>query len=324
MKTKSVILYTIAAVTLLSGTTNCKQKPNAPIATNESTMQAPTPADTTLSPFPDRDSESDSVSEYEFSIDSAAVFGDMRTYTIKKSAHSDGGGTCYLEVDYPICDSDILKRYLLQYIITELDSFNLAGHTPYRLSDLSIQAIDTLVGTCAWQMAKLLDEEVKGLEEDFGGPFPMLCGLRQLDLKMVSCTPKCVGYLASYQEFTGGAHGAYLFTPTIIRRSDGKCFTDIFKPEVEDSMQPILWKYLLESTGGTESDKESYREMVENYLETSHLPLPDKGGWIAHDGLHLHYQPYEIGNWAMGAPDFVIPADKARPFVSDEVAALME
>ncbi len=312
--------HIIMAATTLLAMTCCTQQPKTP-ANNVHDTMTNVPGPIVFNPMPERELADEAP---QYGIDSAAVFGDMKMHLIKKSAVTEKGGSCYIEVDYPVCSNDTLKRYLLEYIITELDSFNQSDHAPIHMSDISVEAIDTIVGTCAWQMARYLDREIQELEEECGGHVPSLCGARSLFLKMVSATPKCVSYLATYEEFTGGAHGGYIYTPAVIRRSDGHRLTAIFKQGVEEQMQELLWEALL-ADSRTEEDKNSYRAMVEEYLGgSSHLPLPRKEPWIAADGVHLQYQSYQVGNWAMGAPETIIPAGKARPFLTEEAAALLE
>ncbi len=254
------------------------------------------------------------------------------TITVKRlSKYASSVGACTIEVDYPICSDTTLTRYLLDVITAEIDSFNVCEHVPYRLTDYTEEALDTIIGACAWQMTEILDEEVRETAELFGedAPFPTNSGSRRLELFLVAETPQCVSYRVLYEEFTGGAHGMYSLTPITISKSDGHRITQILRPEMEDQMQELLWEGLMERIEGNDSARMAYREELEQYLEyaynnKSHLPLPQEEPWIAADGLHLQYQPYEICNWAMGAPEIVIPAEKARPFVSVEAATLLQ
>ena len=236
-------------------------------------------------------------------------------------------GLCIIKVDYPICSNDRLAHRLLEHIACELDSFCPADHAPYQLKDYSVEALDTLIGTCAWQTIPSLDEEVESWEESSSeGELP-ICGIRSLTLKFLTDMPKCVSYLTCYEEFSGGVHGMYYYWPCTIRKSDGKRLTNILKENLEEKMQEVLWNCLLNNA--EEDNKAGYREAFESYLDYAygnkkHLPLPEAEPWIGHDGLHLQYQPYEIGTWAMGSVEILIPTEQALPFVSDEAASLMK
>ncbi len=244
----------------------------------------------------------------------------ISTVRIEKDAEKDGAH-CHIGVDYPVCSDKKLQRHLLNYIMEEIDKFCFIDHEPFTLEDQSKEELDTIVGWCAWAMVDILKDEVaENTDEEGMSYFPS--GDRMLDLNMLCQAPKYVSYMSQYQEFTGGAHGMYAFIPATIVKSSGKRLTNILRPDKEEDMQSVLWEGLLEGT-----DDEQYRNDINEYLEYSGrpkdvLPLPENEPWLAPDGVHLQYQPYEICNWAMGAPVIVIPTEKALPFISDEAAKL--
>ena len=151
--------------------------------------------------------------------------------------------------------------------------------------------------------------------------------------------------MLSTEEFTGGIHGMYSYRPYVIRKSNGEVIKDIFKEENETGLKTLIWKYLYED------DPEHAKAVAENLKidstflkhirnvhsspKTSYDEL-DKAdlngldrisigkGWIDSKSVHIQYQPYQLGSWAMGATEVVIPLKEIMPYLTDEIMALLK
>ena len=59
-------------------------------------------------------------------------------------------------------------------------------------------------------------------------------------------------------------------------------------------------------------------------IEGEIIPLPANQPYLTPKGVAIEYKQYEIACYAAGMPSFVIPYDKARPFMTPEAKALLD
>lgn len=104
--------------------------------------------------------------------------------------------------------------------------------------------------------------------------------------------------------FTGGAHGNYY---TVLQSFDLKeakeiHFTDLFRPDAKDQLTEVLSQW--------------------SEFKSEDIYPTENVGFTA-EGLLFNYPPYEIGSYADGEIEIVLPYDVARDYLSDNARRLL-
>lgn len=133
----------------------------------------------------------------------------------------------------------------------------------------------------------------------------------------------CVFYSEMYQ-YLGGMHGGISGSGYITySKADGRRVTGILDPDAVMDMQDLLVQGIARYFA--ESGEEIPEDQVINYLfiEDGIIPLPKNEPYLSEDGLTLIYQQYEIAPYVIGMPQFTIPYDEVRPFMTEEARKLL-
>lgn len=128
-------------------------------------------------------------------------------------------------------------------------------------------------------------------------------------------------------QYTGGLHGIGFETGVTFSKSNGKTFgydmmKDTDSPEFKQFIKEGLRKFF--STEGQEalSDDDLLQELVSYSGSIDELPLPDSEPYLTEKGVTFLYQPYEISYYAAGKPEFTIPYDAIRPYLTPQAVEL--
>ena len=245
------------------------------------------------------------------------------------------GATSHMTVEFPTGDDSPLRRAIIDYIYQNLRTM---GNLTIHLEEGPLAPADKHVhfpsNTCDETVFKTFLEEVttivckqasddqqeyaKSLAEDGETYEVKWFDNRFIGIKAETDTyVSCVTY---WGEFCGGAHDSRGSNATTIRKSDGKPITPIFKEDVEEAMQPLLWKYLIISENP--DNPEEYRAEIKKFLKANYgnserLFLPEGTSYLAPDGVHILYQPLEICFWP-DEPEIIIPFSASKPFLTKE------
>lgn len=124
------------------------------------------------------------------------------------------------------------------------------------------------------------------------------------------CTLRIVGY-----DYRGGAHGMPFKYGVTFRRRDGhklnwKDFTMNRK-----SFSPIITEYC-------DGESLDMKEMKINGTLQLVLPTPDNDPWIEGDDIVFSYGAYEVGSYAQGMPEAIIPATSMPNTLSPSIRTL--
>lgn len=126
-----------------------------------------------------------------------------------------------------------------------------------------------------------------------------------------------VTYTTTDYIYLGGAHPSTTFSGRTVDRKTGqhvKLKVDKSKantPALQAIMRKGLTSYFNENGGmnGMELDDLLFLE------DPNAIPLPATALWINEKGVVFLYQPYEIGPYAIGAPEFAVPLDELKPYL---------
>ena len=173
-----------------------------------------------------------------------------------------------------------------------------------------VNSIEENDGLTDEQRKEILDD-MPGWEYDFG-----LLKERETDEYVV--------FLSQDYVYLGGAHGGVTGRGTLtFDKKDGHLVEQFLDPACLDAIQPLLRKGI--TAYFSEDDNEISPEELDNYLflESGVIPFPAWTPYPDEDGLVFTYQQYEIASYAAGMPNFTIPYEDLRPYLTPEAKALL-
>ncbi len=136
---------------------------------------------------------------------------------------------------------------------------------------------------------------------------------------------KCITWLFTYSQYTGGAHGFVIIYGATFRKADGRRFGHDLLANNYDAttkLTPMMLSGLCEYF---EADQET---VVHDYTDSKitewQVALPKYGPWFTEGGVEFLYQQYEIAAYAAGMPSFTIPYAKMEGILSHAAAELLK
>ena len=180
-------------------------------------------------------------------------------------------------------------------------------------------ALTTADSDVAQRAADAINTYVTSVMDEFGGssewlqdpktnPDGRLGELRLTATQRVASEIMTLIALEGY-EFTGGAHGLPLLHTIAFNPATGEQFT---------------WADGITAAGMSVVSAEVRRQVAaqigvdttDEWLTTGSLEPMNVGlWWPAADGLHLTYQPYSLGPYAIGTPEVTIPWSLIEPYL---------
>ena len=173
-----------------------------------------------------------------------------------------------------------------------------------------VNSIEENDGLTDEQRKEILDD-MPGWEYDFG-----LLKERETDGYVV--------FLSQDYVYLGGAHGGVTGRGSLtFDKKDGHLVEQFLDPACLDAIQPLLRKGI--TAYFSEDDNEISPEELDNYLflESGVIPFPAWTPYPDEDGLVFTYQQYEIASYAAGMPNFTVPYEDLRPYLTPEAKALL-
>ena len=218
-------------------------------------------------------------------------------------------GTYEEERQFPAFKGDAGKtESLLTYYRDK--ALEVLGKLSQEDYDERVSSIEENDGLTDEQRQEILDD-MPGWEYDFG-----LLKERETD--------KYVVFLSQDYVYLGGAHGGVTGRGGLtFDKKDGHLVEQFLAPSCLDAIQPLLRKGI--TAYFSEDDNEISPEELDNYLflESGVVPFPAWTPYPDEDGLVFTYQQYEIASYAAGMPNFTIPFEDLRPYLTPEAKALL-
>ena len=218
-------------------------------------------------------------------------------------------GTYEEERQFPAFKGDAGKtESLLTYYRDK--ALEVLGKLSQEDYDERVSSIEENDGLTDEQRQEILDD-MPGWEYDFG-----LLKERETD--------KYVVFLSQDYVYLGGAHGGVTGQGGLtFDKKDGHLVEQFLDSACLDAIQPLLRKGI--TAYFSEDDNEISPEELDNYLflESGVIPFPAWTPYPDEDGLVFTYQQYEIASYAAGMPNFTIPFEDLRPYLTPEAKALL-
>lgn len=210
-----------------------------------------------------------------------------------------------IKADYPIHGDGAVANAIREYI-----SETLGGTYS---GDLA--AADSVIAFYGKAQA---DSLVK-MTEDFDGDEPPMTS--RYEIKKVYENERIVTMTTYTEEYLGGAHGMSTEGGVTVRKTDGRRFGyDMFRDTDSEEFRQLIKDGLKDYFNQFEEAKVSTDEQLKNMLliddDVNYLPLPQFQPYMTADGMVFIYQPYEIAPYAAGKPQFTVPYDKIRKFLT--------
>lgn len=232
----------------------------------------------------------------------------LQTDTLSFEKH-EGYYTVTLFAEYPIAGSDSLVKSIREYI----NDF-LSGSYSGSLADGR-----AMIRENGEYQFNVLQEEGDVDEEYAPDLFIQKSVIRGFE------NSAFVTFEASNAQYTGGIHGIGFETGCTFCKANGKRFdstmlkntnTPAFKRLIKNGLK----KFFATEGKGAESvsDEALAEELVSYGGSVDELPLPDAEPFMTAEGIKFIYQPYEISYYAAGRPEFTIPYDVVKPYLTDE------
>ena len=237
------------------------------------------------------------------------------------------GGSADVSVDFPLGTDSPLRRAIIDYIYERCKAINPGVEVTTPSNTCDEAAFRRYLEEYATVSCRLFAEDQQDYAATFveeNTPYEVEW-FSNFSIEKVAETGLYVSYAVYWGEFVGGAHDNRGSEAVTLRKADGVRVDGIFREGAEEEMQPLLWKYLIESeqTDDVSEFVAEIKQFLEaNYSNSEDLPLPYGTSYLAPDGVHILYQPLEICFWAMGQPTITIPLEVAKPFLTPEAARL--
>lgn len=132
-----------------------------------------------------------------------------------------------------------------------------------------------------------------------------------IDFSVKAENEKFVGIEFSQEWYGGGAHGAFFYSTVYFDRKDGHVipFSEIIQDGKLNDFTKLAGRLFFKSMTSDDID------MMEMTKET--FFLPDNFS-LEKEGVKFIYQQYEIGAYALGLPEFIVPMSDCRNFIKPE------
>lgn len=232
----------------------------------------------------------------------------LRTDTLSFEKH-EGYYTVTMFVEYPVAGSDSLVKSIREYINDFLDG-KYSGSLADGLA---------LIRESGEYVFNVLQEEGDVDEEYVPDLFIQKCVTRGYE------NSAFVTFEASNTQYTGGIHGIGFESGCTFCKANGKRFdSNMLKntdaPAFKRLIKNGLKKFFAAEGKGAESisDEELADELVSYGGSLDEIPLPDAEPFMTAEGVKFIYQPYEISYYAAGRPEFTIPYDVIKPYLTDQ------
>ena len=141
------------------------------------------------------------------------------------------------------------------------------------------------------------------------------------DYKLEYDAPRFVTYIVNGYDYMGGAHGMPYSYGATFSKADGKRLGNPLK----NTESPEFHKLLIEGVTSYFSENGETGDLRECLLvDPDELGVPGNEPYLTKGGVCFIYGAYEIAPYAYGMPDFTIPYDKIKPFLTSEAKRLIE
>lgn len=137
-----------------------------------------------------------------------------------------------------------------------------------------------------------------------------------LQAETVRCDSNVVSLRVVYSDYTGGAHGMYAYAGETYDVKTGKllCLSDIIA-DVE-GFYPLAVDYLIDALYAEYEDGlfSDYQTQISSTI----IPENEPNWYLTASGIVISFSPYEVGPYAMGAPEITLPYELFGEYILED------
>lgn len=134
--------------------------------------------------------------------------------------------------------------------------------------------------------------------------------------ELARCDSNIASFRVSYSDYTGGAHGMYARAGETYDVKTGKllCLSDIIA-DVE-GFYPLAVDYIIDALYAEYEDGlfSDYQTQVSSTI----IPENEPSWYLTASGIVINFTPYEVGPYAMGAPEITLPYEIFGEYIREE------
>ncbi len=238
-------------------------------------------------------------------------------------------GSCSISIDYPESGNAVFNKAVNSRFLALLkklgDNSEDLERKAQKVKDAT--TMDYFIKEVAEKVGrKVSDEWAEAMAE--GSVDSLMCS-HDLLIKLIVDKPLYLCFSVIDYGYFGGVHGFTSYLPLIVRKSDGKIISNVFRKDKVGQLYNYLKKNFYKNDFGglqmADIDKNDWKakaEFAEALRDYGSFSEPDLA-WIDGKNVYIQYQQYEIVPYAYGAPVVELPLRIAMPYLTNEVKALL-
>ena len=227
---------------------------------------------------------------------------------------NDGIVEVKLSIDYPVKGSPLMLSALRHFIAKTIGA-----------DSTQVDNKDSLLATAYRLGYETMSESRKEMMYDANDQIPTY--FISYDIKKGTESLDFVSYLVNYADYQGGAHGSAYATGSTFTKKDGKCWEwNMIKGKESNGFRQLMKEGVRDYFSQFEKGKITDTRLKDMLLieeDVNHLPLPAWAPYLSANGLVFAYQQYEIAPYAAGIISFVVPYEKIKPYLVDEILSVI-
>lgn len=240
----------------------------------------------------------------------------IRVDSVEKNVMTDNAHAV-VYVDYPVSGPAILRDSIEKYILNEL-SVGWDDSVILRPVPIGKEAVSIRAKRMHASLEDMYREFVSSVDDPNEDYVRSMMYETEVMLRKVCETEDFVTYTDLYYEYLGGAHGITGMNGVTFLKPSGKLVGYVVDTLKLTELQPILRKGIVEYFQEAEVEM-TEEEIIESlFIEDSIIPLPFCKPYFTKGGLTFLYGQYEIGAYAIGMPNFVVPYETILPYLTSE------
>lgn len=248
---------------------------------------------------------------------------DTLTFTMLADSvtEKDSAYTCLIKYQFPTAGPDSIRTAVAQYLIEVLTHVtpNIDTGNEQETAARTFQGKTTDGKAIMAHYIKTYSEGFETWLKEIDTPVSMM--YQEVNASKIWETNDVMTYTVETDHFMGGVHGGFLVYGQSFRKQDGKRIQPIDTTKV-DQMQKMMYEALRRDYFN-EQGMPNTDEDIAQILFDKRLPLPSKYLVMTDKGIGFIYQQYEITAYAYGLPNFVIPYDQIKPYMTTEAIELI-
>lgn len=216
------------------------------------------------------------------------------------------------------------KRYLNEYNGSE---FLMEVEYPFLSVNQEnfpglFSALESLNGECEAQAVQWKQQNLPYLQEAInygysnGYQYSQTMHVHRADAQLVSI-------IDEHYEYTGGAHGGTYFTSKTLDSATGR---ELSLADVTTDLQGLADAVIkeLNKEYPVEYAAEGYRNTVESQIVKQGPDAYDASWALSYHGIIFYFGSYELGAYAMGCPEVIVPFDQYPGLIKEEYTRVPE